>query len=117
MVLPLQTREAREFLLSQVAQTRNIFTEGTLLNVSGGTALISVEVFTSEGALQGTALLEPAENQKVAFVLPELLPGFGIQLKGFIRVTSNRPTSPGFRTFGRQDRESLSAVLQQPVID
>ena len=56
--LPLQTRGAREFLLSQVAQTDDIFTGVTLFNVSKGRALISVEVFTSEGALRGTALLE-----------------------------------------------------------
>jgi len=58
-----------------VAQTGNIFTGVTLLNISGGTALISVEVFTSTGALQDTALLELEENQEVAFVLPELFPG------------------------------------------
>ena len=58
-----------------MAQTGNIFTGGTLLNVSGGTALISVEVLTSAGALQDTALLELEENQEVAFILPELFPG------------------------------------------
>ncbi len=113
--LPLQTRGAREFLLSQVAQTDDIFTGVTLFNVSKGRALISVEVFTSEGALRGTALLELEENQKGAFLLLELFPPLGIQQKGFIRVRANRPIL-GFELFGRRDLEFLSAVPQQTVV-
>ena len=113
--LPLQTRGAREFLLSQVAQTDDIFTGVTLFNVSKGRALISVEVFTSEGALRGTALLELEENQKGAFLLLELFPALGIQQKGFIRVRANRPIL-GFELFGRRDLEFLSAVPQQTVV-
>ncbi len=113
--LPLQSRGAREFLLSQVAQTEEIFTGVTLLNVSTGTALISVEVFTAEGVQRATLLLELGPDQKVAFVLPEVFPGFGNQERGFIRVRSSRAIF-GFELFGRQDLEFLSAVPQQTVI-
>ena len=114
--LPLQSQGAREFLLSQVAQTPEIFTGVTLLNVSTGTALVSVEVFTAEGVQRGVLLLELGPNQKVAFVLPEVFAGFGNQERGFIRVRSSREIL-GFELFGRQDLEFLSAVPQQTVIN
>ena len=112
--LPLQARGAREFLLSQVAQTPEIFTGVTLLNVSTGVALVSVEVFTAEGELRGTLLLELESNQKTAFVLPAVFAEFGTQARGFIRVRSSRGIL-GFELFGRQDLEFLSAVPQQTV--
>ena len=112
--LPLQARGAREFLLSQVAQTPEIFTGVTLLNVSTGLALVSVEVFTAEGVQRGTLLLELESNQKIAFVLPEVFAEFGNQERGFIRVRSSRGIL-GFELFGRQDLEFLSAVPQQTV--
>ena len=112
--LPLQAQGAREFLLSQVAQTPEIFTGVALLNVSTGVALVSVEVFTAEGVLRGTLLLELESNQKVAFVLPEVFAEFGNQERGFIRVRSSRGIL-GFELFGRQDLEFLSAVPQQTV--
>ena len=114
--LPLQSKGDREFLLSQVAQTPEIFTGVTLLNVSTGTALVSVEVFTAEGVHRGALFLELGPSQKVAFVLPEVFAGFGNQERGFIRVRSSRGIL-GFELFGRQDLEFLSAVPQQTVID
>ena len=114
--LPLQARGAREFLLSQVAQTAEIFTGVTLLNVSTGVAMVSVEVFTAEGVLRGTFLLELESNQKIAFVLPEVFAEFGHQERGFIRVRSSRRIF-GFELFGRRDLEFLSAVPQQTVIN
>ena len=114
--LPLQSQGAREFLLSHVAQTPEIFTGVTLLNVSTGTALVSVEVFTAAGVQRGALLLELGSNQKVAFVLPEVFAGFGNQERGFIRVRSSRGIF-GFELFGRQDLEFLSAVPQQTVIN
>ena len=112
--LPLQARGAREFLLSHVAQTPEIFTGVTLLNVSTGLALVSVEVFSAEGGLRDTLMLELEPNQKIAFVLPEVFAGFGNQERGFIRVRSSRAIL-GFELFGRQDLEFLSAVPQQTV--
>ena len=114
--LPLQSHGAREFLLSHVAQTPEIFTGVTLLNASTGTALVSVEVFTAEGVQRNALLLELGSNQKVAFVLPEVFAGFGNQERGFIRVRSSRGIF-GFELFGRQDLEFLSAVPQQTVIN
>ena len=114
--LPLQSQGAREFLLSHVAQTPEIFTGVTLLNASTGTALVSVEVFTAEGVQRGALFLELGSNQKVAFVLPEVFAGFGNQERGFIRVRSSRGIF-GFELFGRQDLEFLSAVPQQTVIN
>ena len=113
--LPLQARGAREFLLSQVAQTPEIFTGVTLLNVSTGLALVSVEVFNAEGVLRDVLLLELESNQKIAFVLSEVFADFGNQERGFIRVRSSRGIL-GFELFGRKDLEFLSAVPQQTVI-
>ena len=76
--------------------------------------MVSVEVFTAEGELRGTLLLELESNQKTAFVLPEVFAEFGTQERGFIRVRSSRGIL-GFELFGRQDLEFLSAVPQQTV--
>ena len=49
-------------LLSELAETGEVVTSVTFLNVSGGTALIRVEILASEGALQDTVLLDIEEN-------------------------------------------------------
>ncbi len=110
--LPLQARGGREFFLSHVAQTAEIFTGLTLLNPGPRTALVSLEVFTADGALRATSFLELKAGVKTARLLPELLGASFIQAGGFIRVRSNQPVF-GFELFGGQTLEYLSAVPPQ----
>ncbi len=113
--LPLQEQGAREFLLSQVAQTTEIFTGLALLNPNPETALASLEVFSREGQLSGVAFLVLGPRQKLARLLSELVPEITQQSGGFIRVRSTHPLA-GFELFGDQELTFLSAVPQQVVM-
>jgi minor extracellular serine protease Vpr len=111
--LPLQSRGARESILSHVAQTADIFTGVTLLNPDLRPALISLEVFDEEGTRVGLALEELPGLNKRALLLPEWIPGLVEQAGGFIRIRSNRRVM-GFELFG--SGEYLAAVPQQVVV-
>lgn len=114
--LPLQSAGSREFLLSHVAQTSEIFTGVTLLNATSQTALATLEVFRADGSRQGIAFLELGPGEKMAKLLPELIEGFSDQSGGFVRVRSNQPLM-GFELFGNLTLNFLSAVPQQSVVD
>jgi hypothetical protein len=111
--LPLQSRGARESVLSHVAHTADIFTGVTLLNPDPERALISLEVFDEEGTRVGLALEDLPGLNKRALLLPEWFPGLGEQTGGFIRIRSNRKVM-GFELFGSE--EYLAAVPQQVVV-
>lgn len=115
--LPLQNEGegAREFLLSHVAETAEMFTGVTLLNTSSGAALVSLEVFDQDKNLTGLSLLELAGGQKKARLLKEFVPKLNTQAGGFIRLRSNVPLF-AFELFGRYSLDLLSAVPQQAVV-
>jgi hypothetical protein len=113
--LPLQVHGSREFLLSHIAQTSQIFTGITLLNPGPGTALVTVEVFSHAGGLQGIAFLQIPAGEKRARLLTELIPTIEEQREGFIRVRSNQKIF-GFEIFGDSGLEYFSAVPQQTVV-
>ncbi len=113
--LPLQAKGAREFFLSHVAQTPEIFTGLTLLNAGQRSALVSLEVFTADGVPRATSLLELKPGVKTARLLPELLGASFTQAGGFVRVRSNQPVF-GFELFGGRTLEYLSAVPPQIAV-
>jgi hypothetical protein len=114
--LPLQTVGAREFLLSQIAETDDIFTGITLLNVDVGLALVSVEAFDPSGSLLGQSFQILQGGEKRAVLLRELMPQISQQAGGFLRVRSTRKIL-GFELFGNQGLNFLSAVPMQKVIE
>ena len=114
--LPLAARGAREFVLSHIAQGPTIFTGVALMNPGNEVALVSVEAFNREGQSLGAASLELAKAEKIALLIPELIPGVVSQEGGFVRVRSNLPVV-GFELFGNNSLDFLSAVPQQIVVE
>lgn len=110
--LPLQSRGAREFTLSHIAQTERIFTGITLLNTQDTSSLVSLEVFGRTGRRIGLAFLELLPGEKAARLLEEWIPGLGSLEGGFIRVRSSLPIF-GFELFGNQNLDFLAAVPAQ----
>ncbi len=116
--LPLQARGAREFVLSHVAETDQIFTGLTILNATFEPALVSIEVFKrdAQGVERiGQALLDLEPGEKSARLLSQIVPNLPELRGGFIRVRSNVELF-GFEIFGDQTLRYLSAVPQQVVV-
>ncbi len=113
--LPLQSAGAREFYLSHVAQTEELFTGLTLLNTGSEPALVSVEIFTGDGARSGEAFFDLAAGQKLARLLTEILGDDFRQAGGFVRVRANVPVI-GFQLFGGYSLQYLSAVPSQVTV-
>lgn len=113
--LPLQSQGSREFILSHVAQTPDLFTGVALLNPDGQQALVSIEVFTGAGMRTGLALLQLGPRHKIARLLNELLPELPNQAGGFVRIRSTIPLF-GFELFGNFGLDFLSAVPPQVVV-
>ncbi|GAB4245325.1 MAG: hypothetical protein Kow00109_21340 [Acidobacteriota bacterium] len=113
--LPLQPwpTGGRVSVFSHVAQGGGLFTGVTLLNPGAEPALYALEVYDSEGNLLGRSAGELCAGCKRARVLPEWVPGFGVQWGGWIRLRSSRPLF-GFELFG--NGEYLAAVPQQVVV-
>ena len=114
--LPLQSQGGREFIMGHVAETSELFSGLALLNPSSYQALVSIEVFESDGAPSGSSLLQLAPDQKLARLLPELIPDLGHQEGGFVRVRSNVPIL-GSQVFGNYKLDFLSAVSQQITVE
>ncbi|MFQ5738254.1 MAG: S8 family serine peptidase [Acidobacteriota bacterium] len=114
--LPLQARGAREFVLSHLAETSQVFTGVTLLNACAEEALLTVEVFEPGGEETGLVFLQLRPWQKTARLLSELVENLKDQSGGFIRVRSNQKIL-GFELFGSRSLEFLSAVPQQVVVE
>ncbi len=114
--LPLAAKGAREFVLSHIAQGPSIFTGVALMNPGREVALVSVEAFNRDGQSLGSASLELATGEKIALLIPELIPGLVSQEGGFVWVRSNLPVV-GFALFGNNSLDFLSAVPQQIVVE
>lgn len=114
--LPLQSQGGREFIMGHVAETSELFSGLALLNPSSYQALVSIEVFESDGAPSGSSLLQLAPDQKLARLLPELIPDLSHQEGGFVRVRSNVPIL-GSQVFGNYKLDFLSAVSQQITVE
>ncbi len=113
--LPLQRDGSREFVLSHVAETDQLFTGVTLLNTNSTDAVITLEVFNVQKQLAGIAFLKLGPSEKEARLLRQLISALPDQEGGFIRVRSSVPIF-GFEIFGDYAGNFLSAVPQQVVL-
>ena len=104
--LPLFLSGRRNALYPHIAQALGFFTGVAVLNPLLKTVEATVEVFSEEGFLVGTALLSLPPNGRVSRLLVELVPASSGQLGGYFRVLSDdRVVS--FALFGDLKGESI----------
>ena len=107
--LPLQTQTFTEAVFNQVANGLGLFTGLAFYNPEPESAQILIQVFSPEGDLVGEETLELPAGQRLARLVPQLVPDSDGQIGGYIRVSSDRPLIAQ-QLFGTLTLSLLSAV-------
>ncbi len=85
-------REATEIVFPHVANENGFFT-GIAVAAAGLAAQVGIEVFDASGMQSGSGVVSVPANGNVARLLSELIPGFGNQSGGYIRLTADQPVA------------------------
>ncbi len=85
-------REATEIVFPHVANENGFFT-GIAIAAAGSAAEVTIAVFDASGMQSGSGVVSVPANGHVARLLGELIPGFGNQSGGYIRLTSDQPVA------------------------
>ncbi len=107
--LPLQTQTFTEAVFNQVANGLGLFTGLAFYNPEPESAQILIQVFSPEGDLVGEETLELPAGQRLARLVPQLVPDSDGQIGGYIRVSSDQPLIAQ-QLFGTLTLSLLSAV-------
>ena len=110
--LPLSSAGSSAFLFSQVAQALGFYTGVAFFAPEG--AELKVEVFREDGSLSGSQTASLVPGGRLVKLLQELIPATRGQVKGFVKVTANKPVI-AFELFGATDGKFLSAVPPQSL--
>jgi len=109
--LPLQSRLFQDAVFGHVANSQGFFTGLAFFNPGSETVQVSVQLYTSDGALVGE-LAEPlmlAAGGRTSKTLVQLIPEAAGQAGGYVVVRSTGPVV-GQELFGTSDSGLLSAV-------
>ena len=83
---------ATEIIFPHVANENGFFT-GLAIAAGGPAAEVMIEVFEASGTRSGSGVVSVPANGQVARLLGEMIPGFGNQSGGYIRLTSDQPVA------------------------
>ena len=83
---------ATEIVFPHVANEKGFFT-GIAIAAVGSAAEVTIEVFDASGMQSGSGTVSIPANGHVARLLNELIPGFGNQSGGYIRLISDQPVA------------------------
>ncbi|MBI4456763.1 MAG: RHS repeat protein [Acidobacteria bacterium] len=106
---PLQTLTFTKAVFSQVANTADIFTGLALYNPGTSQAIVTIEVFSAEGTLTGSASLMVDGGKRLSKVVTELMPSTALQRGGYIVIRSTQPLIAQ-QLFGDSNLNFLSSV-------
>jgi len=116
--LPLQSQPRSEFYFAQVANGNvggvDYFTGISVVNPNGSACDVTIRVYASDGALNGSVTVPVAARSKFVRLL-HLIEGIGPlpdQSSGFIQVVATQPVY-SFVLFGDEPLNFLSAVPAQ----
>lgn len=110
--LPLDNRPFRDAVFSHVANVPGFFTGLALFNPGDQSAAVTVRVIAASGSETGRADFILNAGQRLARLLPELVPSSAGQAGGYVRVESSQPLV-GQQMFGGSDLKQLSAIPAQ----
>ncbi len=114
--LPLASTLQDEAIFGHIASSETYFTGLALLNPSDSAATVTLEVFASDGTLQGTVTETIEARHRVSKLLTQYFPALAGQNRnsGYVRMASDNPVA-AFALFGTHDLSVLSAVPAQPA--
>jgi glucose/arabinose dehydrogenase len=108
--VPSQNEGASDFFFPHVAEGGGFYTGLALLNANATHVLLSVESFDRNGASLDRAAFTVAPGQRRTRLLSEILPDIGLQVGGYVRVSSNQPVL-AMQVFGTTGLSVLAQVL------
>jgi hypothetical protein len=120
--LPLDGTPRDRMVLSQVAQGvqgtgASYFTGIAMYNPNRGDVFVSIEVYSEFGQRTGNGTVFLESGRRLAKTLPELVPGFVSQMRGYIRLTSSGGPVVSFGIFGEASTvRFLAAIPPQPIL-
>ena len=76
---------------------------------------VTLQVYSEKGIETGAATIRLAGGTRVAGVLPQLVPAISEQLRGYVRVLSDRGPVVAFELFRDREVSFLAAVPPQAV--
>jgi hypothetical protein len=117
--LPLAGSPSSSFLFSQVAQggggAKPYWTGIAMYNPNTVDINVTLQVYSEKGIETGAATIRLAGGARVVGVLPQLVPAISAQLRGYVRVASDRGPVVAFELFGDQEVSFLAAVSPQSI--
>ena len=112
--IPFQASPMGSFVFSHVAQGLGISTSLVLLNPGPATAIVQVEVHTSDGTLLDSLSIAIAPSHRELRFLKELFPNLPELFGGYIKVSSDQNII-GLEFFHADNLDFLVAVPAQPI--
>ena len=83
-------REATKIVFPHVANEHGFFTD-IAISVVGSAAAVAIEVSDVSGIQSASGAVSVPANGQVARLLSELIPGFGNQSGGYVRLIPDQP--------------------------
>jgi len=96
---PIFSEPELQLMFAHVAQGSGYWTGLAIFNPGLAAATVTIEVSAANGTPVNSKTVTINAGQRVVGLLTDLFPGFGDQIGGFVRVTSNVPVY-GLQMFG-----------------
>ena len=110
--VPLQSAPSSDMVFSHVAEGLGLSTGLVLVNSGAQDAAVTVKVFDKDGQLNATNDLQVPAGGRIAGLLPDLIPGLGDQIGGYVTVHSDADLV-GLELFYADNLEYIAAVEAQ----
>jgi hypothetical protein len=119
--LALDGSPATSMVLSQVAEGgqddgKSYFTGIAMYNPNPQDTLVTVDLYAEQGQQTGTRTFTLGSGMRLAKTLPQIIPGFSRQLRGYIRITTNGGPIIAFELFGESSNLDFLAAVPPKMI-
>jgi hypothetical protein len=120
--LALDGSPATSMVLSQVAEGgqddgKSYFTGIAMYNPNPQDVLVTVDLYAEQGQKTGTRTFTLGRGMRLSKTLPQIIPGFGRQLRGYIRITTDGGPIIAFELFGESSSlDFLAAVPPKTIL-
>ena len=120
--LPLDGAPQNEMILSQVAQGvqesgTSYFTGIAFYNPNSGPITVTLDVYSEQGFHTGNGTVALGPGERLSRTLPQLIPEFGQQMRGYIHMAAKGGPVIAFGLFGEAaSLRFLAAIPPQPIL-
>jgi hypothetical protein len=119
--LALDGSPATSMVLSQVAEGgqddgKSYFTGIAMYNPNPQDVLVTVDLYAEQGQQTGTRTFTLGRGMRLSKTLPQIIPGFSRQMRGYIRITTNGGPIIAFELFGESSSLDFLAAVPPKTI-